>query len=97
MALQSEDPQKLSESVESQEDKNRQVSFAENLWGSLDAIKDNAKKGANIMEGVLNFVKSFHRNYNIFTIGMYKALEVFEREMLKYNSLDTTTICMSSL
>jgi hypothetical protein len=84
------------EEEENEETKRKQISFPDNLWGSLEAIRDNAKKGTNILEGVINFTKSFKNAYDHYGLALLKALEVFEREMLKYNTLDTTTICMSS-
>lgn len=84
------------EEEESEESRRQQIDFSSNLWGSVDAIKENVKKGANILEGVINFTKSFQKAYDTYSQTIGKALEVFERDMLKYNTLDTTTICMSS-
>jgi hypothetical protein len=84
------------EEEESEESKRNQIDFGTHLWGSVDAIKENVKKGANILEGVINFTKSFQKAYEVYSQTISKALEVFERDMLKYNTLDTTTICMSS-
>lgn len=81
---------------ETEQEREKQISFADHLWDSLDSIKENGKKGTNILEGVINFSKSYHRAYETYALNISKALDVFEREMLKYNSLDTTTICMSS-
>ena len=53
-------------------------------------------KGANILNGVINFSRSFHRAYETYALSVSKAVDLFEKEMLKYNTLDTTTICMSS-
>ena len=84
------------EEEESEEFKKKQIDFPLNLWGSLDSIKDNTKKGANILDGVINFTKSFHRAYDTYYQTVEKSLGVFEKEMLKYSTLDTTMICMSS-
>jgi len=92
-----QDPKIEDEDVEENEEARRkQISFPENLWGSLDAIRENAKKGAHILEGVVNFSKCFEKAYETYGLTISKGLDVFEREMLKYNTLDTTTICMSS-
>lgn len=88
------DPQP--ETEENEEVNQEQVSFPDNLWGSLESIRENAKKGTNILEGVIAFAKNFHRSYESYAANISKGLEGFEREMLKYNTLDTTTICMSS-
>ena len=42
------------------------------------------------------FQNNYHRAYENYALGIAKALDHFEREMLKYNGLDTTTIWMSS-
>lgn len=84
------------EDEEDEEAKKEQVSFSTNLWGSVDAIRENCKKGINILEGVTQFTKSFQKAYENYGLAISKSLDVFEREMLKYNTLDTTTICMSS-
>ena len=51
------EPHTNHEEEESEEAKKKQVSFPIHLWGSLDSIKDNTKKGANILDGVINFTK----------------------------------------
>ena len=84
-------------SESSSEIRKSQISFSENLWGSLDAIKENSKKGALILEGISTFSKGFHRAYENYSLNITKALDHFEKDMLKYNCLDTTTIWMSSL
>ena len=53
-------------------------------------------KGSNILNGVINFSKTLHKAYESYALSVSRAVDVFEKEMLKYNTLDTTTICMSS-
>ena len=84
------------EDEENEEVKRKQIDFPLNLWGSLDAIKENAKKGANILDGVITFTKTIHKAYDTYQKTTESALEIFEKEMLKFSTLDTTMICMSS-
>lgn len=92
MEEEKESPLRKDEEDDDEESKKKQVCFSENLWGSLDAIRDNAKKGHSILEGVINFTKSFNKAFENYGLAISKALDVFERDMLKYNTLDTTTI-----
>lgn len=91
-----DETQEVHEPHESEEEKAKSISFADHLWGSIDAIKENIRKGGNILDGVITFGKSFHKAYENYALAISKAIDVFEKDMLKYNSLDTTTICMSS-
>lgn len=86
------EPPALEGEEDTEETKGDQINFADHLWGSLDAIRENAKKGTNILEGVITFSRSFQKAYENYGLAISKALDVFEREMLKYNTLDTTTI-----
>ena len=81
---------------DTQEYKERQIDFPLNLWGSLEAIRDNSVKGAYVLDGVITFTKSFHKAYEVYESSINKALGIFEKEMLKFSTLDTTMICMSS-
>ncbi|CAI2381472.1 unnamed protein product [Moneuplotes crassus] len=81
---------------ENEEFMRKQIDFPLNMWGSLESIRENTKKGANILEGVINFTKTFHKAYDTYQSTIEKALEIFEKEMLKFSTLDTTMICMSS-
>ena len=92
------DPTAASNAIENSiENKKLQISFSDNMWGSIDAIRENSKKGVMILEGLSNFSKGFHRSYEIYSSNLTKALEHFEKDVMKYNCLDTTTIWMSSL
>lgn len=81
-----------SASESSPDSKKMQISFSDNMWGSIDAIKENSKKGIMILEGLSNFSKGFHRSYETYTANIVKALDQFEKDIMKYNCLDTTTI-----
>ncbi|CAI2372768.1 unnamed protein product [Moneuplotes crassus] len=81
---------------ENEELRRKQVDFPLNMWGSLEAIKENSKKGANICDALINFTKTFHRAYDTYRSTLEKSLKIFENEMLKFCTLDTTMICMSS-
>ena len=79
-------------------EKERQVfSYEEDLQDSLHVIQANFKRGTHLLQGFSHFCRNFNRVMQTFSHGMLKCGEIFEKEMLDMNNLDTTTIAVTSL
>jgi len=67
------------------------------LWDNLQAIGENAKKGAGHLMGLHHFCKNYEKVLQQFQLGLHKCSDQFEKEMLREKGFDTTTIAVTNV